>query len=113
LQLDEDELAIPLPDGPASAPNIISHILQADLLFDDYANNLTDNEHDLASVRHAQCSKYWSEWLAAIHEELEALKAKGVYTEVSQLPPSRKVVKSKWVLHIKRNKDSQISRFKG
>jgi hypothetical protein len=113
LQLDKDELAIPLPDSPASAPNIIPHILQANLLFNDYANNLMDDEHDPASMHHAQRSKYWSEWLAAMHEELEALKAKGVYTEVSQLPPSRKVVKSKWVLHIKRNKDSQISRFKG
>jgi hypothetical protein len=112
LQLNEDELAIPLPNGPASAPNIIPHILQADLLFNDYANNLTDDEHDPASVCHTQRSKYWSKWLAAMHEELEALKAKGVYTEVSQLPPSRKAVKSKWVLHIKRNKDGQISRFK-
>jgi hypothetical protein len=113
LQLDEDELAIPLPDGPASAPDIIPLILQADLVFDKYANHVTDNERDPPSVRHAQCSKHWSEWLAAMHEELEALKAKGVYTEVTQLPLGRKAVKSKWVLHIKRDKDGQISRFKG
>lgn len=48
-----------------------------------------------------------------MHEELEALKAKNVYEEVHELPPGRKAVKSKWVLHIKRDKDGQISRFKG
>jgi hypothetical protein len=48
-----------------------------------------------------------------MHEELKTLKAKEVYEDVAELPPGRKVVKSKWVLHIKRDKDSQISQFKG
>lgn len=54
----------------------------------------------------------WAEWLGAIYEELESLKAKGVYDEVDELPPGRKAVDSKWVLHIKRDKDGLISRFK-
>ena len=48
-----------------------------------------------------------------MHEELEALKAKEVYEEISELPPGRRAVQCKWVLRIKRDKDGQISRFKG
>ena len=47
-----------------------------------------------------------------MHKELESLKAKGVYEEVESLPPNRKAVQCKWVLHIKRNKSGQITRFK-
>ncbi len=53
--------------------------------------------------------KHWGEWLTVMHEELEALKAKEVYEEVDNLPPGRKAIKSKWVLHIKRDKEGQIS----
>ena len=48
-----------------------------------------------------------------MHEELNALKAKYVYEEVKELPPRRKAVQCKWVLHIKWDKDGQISHFKG
>ncbi len=48
-----------------------------------------------------------------MHEELKALKAKDVYEEVKELPLRRKVVKCKWVLQIKQNKDGQILHFKG
>ena len=44
--------------------------------------------------------KYWNEWLAAMHEELEALNAKGFYKEVAELPPGRKAVQCKWVLGV-------------
>jgi Reverse transcriptase (RNA-dependent DNA polymerase) len=47
-----------------------------------------------------------------MYEELESLKAKGVYEEVDELPPGQKAISCKWVLHIKRNKEGQISRFK-
>jgi hypothetical protein len=46
-------------------------------------------------------------------EELEALKAKGVYEEINELPPSRKAVQCKWVFRIKRDQNGHISRFKG
>ena len=111
--LDNEELTLPLPDGPASIYPIVSHILHTDLLFDSVSHLTTDNEPDPASVKHAQRSKYLNKWLAAMHEELEALKAKDVYKEVSELPPGRKAVQCKWVLHIKRDKDRQISHFKG
>ena len=48
-----------------------------------------------------------------MHEELEALKAKYVYEEIEELPPRRKAMQCKWVLHIKQDKDGQISHFKG
>jgi hypothetical protein len=48
-----------------------------------------------------------------MHEELEVLKAKGVYEEITELPHGRKAVQCKWVLRIKRDKNGQISRFKG
>src|SRR5258707_12202521 len=57
--------------------------------------------------------KHWGEWLTVMHEELEALKAKEVYEEVDNLLPGCKAIKSKWVLHIKQDKEGQISRFKG
>jgi hypothetical protein len=113
LQLDDEELAIPLPDGPLNANDIVPHILSAELKLDNFANPIDDDERDPPTVRHAERSKYWNEWLAAMHEELETLKAKEVYEDVAELPPGRKAVKSKWVLHIKRDKDGQISRFKG
>lgn len=70
------------------------------------------NEKDPQSVHEAQASTYWTYWLAAIYEELESLKQKGVYEEVDELPPNRKAVGSKWVLHIKRDQDGLIARFK-
>jgi hypothetical protein len=70
------------------------------------------NEKDPDSIQHAKSSVYWSHWLAAIHEELESLNAKGVYEDIDELPPGRKAVGSKWVLRIKRDRDGLISRFK-
>lgn len=67
---------------------------------------------DPKSIYQAKLSIYWTEWLAAIYEELESLKAKGVYEDVDSLPPGRRAIDSKWVLHIKRNGEGLISRFK-
>ena len=103
--MDDEELAIPLSDGPLSLPNLVPQILSAELILD----NAADDERDPPTVRHAQRSKYWNKWLMAMHEELKVLKAKEVYEEVSELPLGRKAVQCKWVLRIKRDKDSQIS----
>lgn len=114
LLLDDEELTIPLPNGPLSLNHVVPQILNAELILDNIANTTNDDEErDPATVRDAQHSKYWNEWLAAMHEELEALKAKEVYKEVEELPSGRHTVQCKWVLRIKRNKDGQISRFKG
>jgi hypothetical protein len=87
--------------------------MSADLILDEVHNTNADDDHDPPTVRHAQRSKYWNEWLAAMHKELEALKAKGVYEEVDKIPAGRKPVQCKWVLRIKRDQNGQISRFKG
>ena len=71
-----------------------------------------DNASDPATVSEACRSTYWTEWLSAMHEELASLKAKGVYEEIPSLPPSRKAVQCKWVLHIKCDKAGEISHFK-
>lgn len=55
---------------------------------------------------------YRDQWWAAIHEELSALEAKGVYEEIANIPPGRRAVDSKWVLHIKRDAEGRIARFK-
>ena len=67
---------------------------------------------DPKTIHKAKLSIYWTEWLGAIYEELESLKAKGVYEEIDNLPAGRKAVDSKWVLHIKRDKDGLILQFK-
>lgn len=106
LQLNE-ELEIELYEG--SMLLVVQALLAGDtrdLPIDD------SNAKDPKTIADACQSKYWSHWLSAIHEELEALKAKGVYKEVKALPHGRKAVTSKWALHIKRDSDGQIARFK-
>ena len=108
LLLDDDKLAIPITNG-ISLQSAIGHLSTAD------AHTYTlrdDNASNPSTVTEAKCSKYWSEWLAAMHDELASLRAKGVYEEVDIIPFNRKPVQCKWVLHIKRDKTGAISRFK-
>ena len=115
LQLDEDEFSISLTDGLESLPSILSCIVEANQDLDNTNIQVSESSTDKVdppTIRHAQRTKFWNEWLAAIHEELEALKAKEVYEELDSLPPGRKAVQCKWVLRIKRDQDGQISRFK-
>lgn len=67
---------------------------------------------DPQNLNEAKSSLYWAHWLGAIYEEMESLHAKGVYEDIDKLPPGRKAVGSKWVLHIKRDKDGLIASFK-
>jgi len=111
--LNNEELCILLAHRPTSTKQIMCHIMEAKLKLDGIAKPTDNKERDPPTVKHAQCSKYWNEWLLAMHEELEALKAKDIYKEVNKLPPGKKAIQSKWVLHIKHDEDGQISRFKG
>ena len=112
LQLNNKEASIPLPNNLSTLPHILSDVSTADSILNIFINDGLTNEDDPPTVHHTQCSKFWGKWLAAIHKELEALKAKGVYEDVAKLPLNKKAIKCKWVLHIKRDKDSQISYFK-
>lgn len=67
---------------------------------------------DPNNIKEARNSGYWDLWLAAIHKELGALKAKGIYEVINELTPHRCTVGSKWVLHMKRDELGWIGRFK-
>jgi hypothetical protein len=109
LHLEDEELSSPLSDTLVPT---VSHTWCEKL--DMITINFTsDDEHDPLTLWHVEQSRYWNKWLTTMHEELEALKAKGVYEEVEHLSHGRKAVQCKWVLHIKRDKDGQISCFKG
>lgn len=108
LGLRDDELSLPV-DNNLSFYSAIRSVASTDALLCSIQDN---DATDPPNLSEAKKSKYWTEWLSAIHEELESLKSKGVYEEVDTLPPGRKAVQCKWVLHIKRDKDGTISRFK-
>lgn len=106
-----------LPVDKETLANIIPYILAAESAYDIVCLNsmvpIDDSSAtDPRSIKEAQRSIYWAQWLAAIYEELEALKAKGVYEDVDVLPPGRQAVDCKWVLHIKRDSSGRIARFK-
>jgi len=93
-------------------PKLFQCLADAEAAFVNAA--LTDPINDLhqkdpGTLQEAKSSIYWTYWLTAIYEELESLKAKGVYDEVNKLPPGRKAVKSEWVLHIKQNHNGLFS----
>ena len=108
LQLDDEELSVPLHDETPFY-SVLHSIASTDaILYSAHDEDASDPQ----SITEAKRSKYWTEWLSAIHEELESLKAKHVYEEIHTLPSDRKAVQHKWVLHIKRDKEGTISRFK-
>ena len=108
LVLDEEEFCVPLNDETSFLSALHSVAFTDAIIFAVH----DDGASDPLSVAEAQRSKYWGEWLTAIHKELESLKAKHIYKEVQHLPPGRKAVHHKWVLHIKCDKDGTISHFK-
>ena len=88
---------------------MISSITLTDTLLYSLHDNDASNHSNTSEARQ---SKYCTEWLSVIHEELESLKSKGIYKDVDVLPPGRKAVACKWVLHVKCDKDGSISCFK-
>jgi hypothetical protein len=108
LVLGDEELSLPLDEG-LSFFSALSSVACTDALLCSLHD---DDATDPPNISEARKSKYWIEWLSAIHEELESLKSKGVYEETDTIPPGKKAVECKWVLHIKRDKDGSISRFK-
>lgn len=59
----------------------------------------------------AVCSSDSKEWMAAIAEELEALKQNDTW-EIVPLPPDKRCITSKWVFKVKRHPNGQIQRYK-
>ena len=73
---------------------------------------INDDTVDPINIHEARHSKYWNEWLIAMHNELELLKAKKTYVPIQSVPPGQKAIQCKWVLHIKHDKTNAISHFK-
>jgi hypothetical protein len=97
LTLDNDKLDIPLAESsPFFA--VVHSLASSDAILCSVNDDEASDPHTIAKAKR---SRYWTDWLSAIHEELESLKTKGVYEEVSTLPRDRKAVRCKWVLHIK------------
>jgi hypothetical protein len=84
-------------DEPPSTSEIVAFICQAD---------------DEPTLQEAMHSEAWPEWEVAIHQELAALLAMGVYKDVDELPPGKKPIGSKWVLLVKRDQNGDIDRYK-
>ena len=109
LQQDDREIAMQLSRTPHSLPNIFTEFQQNNTIM----FSISDEEaKDPESVPEAQKSVYWNKWLIAMHDELESLKAKETYEPVDTIPPGRKAVQCKWVLHIKHDKNNSITWFK-
>ena len=53
----------------------------------------------------------WPKWEEAIQKELESLKKTGTW-ELVKRPPGANIVKSKWVLRIKKNAAGEIDKYK-
>ena len=108
LSLDDDEITVPI-NCDWQFTLAINTVSSTDAII----HSLGDEEAtDPQTLLDAKRSTYWAKWLTAINSELESLKVKGVYEEVQKIPPHRKPMQCKWVLHIKRDKDSTISCFK-
>ena len=59
----------------------------------------------------AQSQSDWPEWKKAIQIKLDALKAAGTW-ELAERPMDTNVVDSKWVFHVKKDADRNISKWK-
>ena len=109
LELDNEEMDNPVTETPQSFPSAFLAFLTENTIICEITD---DTAVDPSTVTEAHHSTYWNEWLSAMHEELQSLNTKHTYEPVQSLPPGHRAVQSKWVLHIKCDKDNTISRFK-
>ena len=63
------------------------------------------------NIKEALSSPASNEWIAAMNDEMESMKANQVW-DLVDLPPGRKAIGNKWVLKIKRKADGSIERYK-
>lgn len=75
-----------------------------------YANLLStmDNHKELMFFHEAVCDPAW---VQAMNLELQALESNGTW-EITNLPPRRKAIDSKWMYKTKYNSDGSIERLK-
>ena len=72
---------------------------------------LTDKTNDLRTYKKAMACSNAAEWDAACKDKIHNFQQMGVYNVVPR-PKGCKVVRSKWVLCIKRGPDSQVQKYK-
>jgi hypothetical protein len=73
--------------------------------------NVSLTESDDPPLDEALASPEASQWIMAMHEEIESLHAMDVVEE-SELPRGRKAIRSKWVLRQKRDENGHIAKYK-
>jgi Reverse transcriptase (RNA-dependent DNA polymerase)/gag-polypeptide of LTR copia-type len=99
--------------GPEETRSDVGAAIDVDIGFFEFAMSaMTDD--DLSpdpTFDEARNGHDWPRWREAIKKELEALELNGTW-EVVERPPGTNVVSSKWVLHIKRNAEGKIDKFK-
>ncbi|KAF9060015.1 hypothetical protein BDP27DRAFT_1430582 [Rhodocollybia butyracea] len=83
LQSKEDEMELECTQS--EFPHLTQAFIKAEVTYANAA--LTEPIDDISAkdpdmLQEAKSSMYWIYWLAAIYEELESLKAKGVYKEI-------------------------------
>ncbi|XP_074297846.1 putative mitochondrial protein AtMg00820 [Silene latifolia] len=71
----------------------------------------SDDLYEPASIKEALSSPHAKEWMNAMKEEMESIKANQV-SDLVEHPPGRNTIGNKWVLKIKKKADKSIERFK-
>ena len=70
------------------------------------------NEYDEPnSIKEALKSTHKEKWKEAINSELDSLKENNTWV-VSNLPPGKKAIKTRWIYKIKKNSNNEPERFK-
>ncbi|UOH83756.1 hypothetical protein LQV05_006493 [Cryptococcus neoformans] len=65
-----------------------------------------------ATIEEAMDSPERDKWHQAVESELNTLKSKGTWSEVSQVPDGRKLVGCKWVFKRKLDADGNVAKYK-
>lgn len=126
---DEDEPAGPAPDVPRSTAPIEESVQRypqrlhrqpgewwkvqhrADSSERQQAMLVRGAVPEPTTLREALSSDDAHEWQAAVDDELASIRENNVY-EVTDLPPGRKVIKSRFVFKVKYRADGTVDRYK-
>jgi len=105
-----DDAAVESDSGPDSDASSSG----CDLLSDFSDTGFTAVEADPKTIRQAQASPQADDWVAAIHAELQSLRANGTWEEVhrEQLPRGSRVLQSRFLFKTKLDQHGKVARYK-
>lgn len=109
---EEDQVEAPEPQQPRRTPRNNVGTLPAHL--NDYVVYAAHQDDEFFEPKHykeAVHSKYGSQWMKAMVEELNAIEDNDTW-ELVNLPYGRKAIGSKWIYKVKRNADGTVERRK-